>query len=122
MANLTSAGIAEAEVLRDAAGPAAPAAERAAERSYDHAAAAAATSWRRRRSDERRLVAAQIASSRRAPAGSRGKAGSATTAAGSGPLAQAPTLAAAVQARQRALERQARGPRPQRISQARSRS
>jgi signal transduction histidine kinase/DNA-binding response OmpR family regulator len=105
VANLTSAGIAEAEVLRDAGGPAAPAERRSAVDEYN---AAAAMAIRLARGDptSERLVAAQIAAQARA----RQVAGvgkRATTTAGNGALAQATTIAAADQARQQNLERHA---------------
>jgi signal transduction histidine kinase/CheY-like chemotaxis protein/HAMP domain-containing protein len=105
VANLTSAGITEAEVIRDAGGPTAPVERRSAARAFD-AAAAVATTLARGDPASERLVAAQIAAQTRA----RQLAGVgklATTAAGSGALAQATTIAAANQARQQNLERQA---------------
>jgi signal transduction histidine kinase/DNA-binding response OmpR family regulator len=105
VANLTSAGIAETEVLRDASGPAAPAERRSALDAYNAAAAAATTVAHGDPTGER-LVAAQIAAEARARR-LAGAARLATTAAGSGALAQATTIAAANQARQQNLERQA---------------
>ncbi len=104
-ANLTSAGIAEAEVLRDAAGPAAPAARLQARRNY---AAAASTATKLAQSDPAtaRLVAAQIA--QQAQARLLAATGRLTTAeATGGALQRSTAIAASIQAREQALESQA---------------
>ncbi len=115
VANLTSAGIEEAEVLRDASGSAAGVERRSAVRAFDASAAVAA---RLTRTDpvSAHLVAAQIAAERTARRFAQvGKLKNA--AASGGPLQQETTIAAAIQARQQNLERQA-GNRAQ--SQSRS--
>ncbi len=104
-ANLTSAGIAEAEVLRDSAGPAAPAARLEARRNY---AAVAATATKLARSDPAtaKLVAAQIAE--QAQARRLAATGRLTTAeAGGGPLQRSSAIASSIQARQQTLQSQA---------------
>jgi signal transduction histidine kinase/CheY-like chemotaxis protein len=105
-ANLESAGIAEEEVLRDARGPLAAAARRRADVAYA-TAAAAATSLARSDPTSERLVHAQIAAESRARALAASGRFS-TAGAGSGPLASARTLSAAVQARQLARREAAR--------------
>ena len=102
VANLTSAGISEAEVLRDARGPTAPAARRAAEQQY---AEAAALATRLTRSDpvSAKLLQRQIAAQARARhLAMTGRLGTAQSTGG--PLQRATTLANEVQARQQVLE------------------
>jgi|SRR5579884_894711 len=105
-ANLSSASIAEAEVLRDVRGPGAPRARREAAAAFAVAAAAA----RALASDDppsRRLVQQQIS----AEAQARRLAGSGRlTAAGAtgGPLARVQQLSAALQTRQLLRQRAAR--------------
>ena len=105
VANLTSASLAEAEVLRDARGPAAYAARREAFRGFA-GAALNATALARSDPHSARLVAGQIAeqqSIRRLA--TQGRLG---TAAGSVPLERAGMLAVALQARQQARQATAR--------------
>ena len=105
-ANLGSAGVIEAEVLRDARGPAAAAARRQAESSYRNAAATAAT-LARGDPISARLVRAQIgaeALARRLAAAGQAQA----ALAPSGPIARARSLARALQARQGQRQQTAR--------------
>lgn len=105
VANLTSAGISEAEVLRDASGSAAPAARAAAKRAYNDAAAVAI---RLARPDppSAKLVAEQIAEQARARhLASIGRFQ--TAQATGGPLQRSAGLAGQVQARQQTLAREA---------------
>jgi signal transduction histidine kinase/DNA-binding NarL/FixJ family response regulator/HAMP domain-containing protein len=103
-ANLTSAAIAEEEVLREAHGPTAATARRQVAAAYDRAATSA-TDLARNDPQSRRLVGEQIAAEQAARrlAGS-GQLATATT----GPLAQARALATELQARQAARQTQAR--------------
>ena len=103
-ANLASAGIAEEEVLRDARGPSAAAARRQVAAAFNRAAATAA-SLARSDPTSHRLVQQQVAAERTAR--TLAVRGSFSTAL-SGPLAQARRLAAELQARQAALQNQAR--------------
>ncbi|HET8977986.1 MAG TPA: ATP-binding protein [Solirubrobacteraceae bacterium] len=102
VANLTSAGVVEAEIERDASGPGAPAARRQAAGAFAHAAQSARALAA---SDpaSARLVAQQIgleqAAAAAAAGGHLGSAG-----AGGGPLARAGFVADLLQARQRARQ------------------
>ena len=105
VANLTSAGIAEAEVLRDSSGPTAAAARGQAEQNFGRDAAVAASHTS---SDptSRALLADEIAQQSRArQLAAAGKLGNAE--AMGGPLQRATTIAGMLQRRQQALERQA---------------
>ncbi len=105
VANLTSAGVVQAEVVRDARGSGAPGARRAAAAAFDRAAEAA-TGLAASDRPSIPLVAEQIALERQAAAAAARRAGTASTATGGGPLAQAGAVADRLQARQRS--RQAR--------------
>ncbi|MDQ6834780.1 MAG: ATP-binding protein [Actinomycetota bacterium] len=104
-ANLTSAGIAEAEVRRDATGPTAPPARARAAHAFSVAAAAA---LRLARSDPRSelLIRGQISQQRLARQRAAGHTLGPAAAQG-GPLAAAGRLAAQVQARQQVRQRRA---------------
>ncbi|MGI8903103.1 MAG: ATP-binding protein [Solirubrobacteraceae bacterium] len=106
-ANLTTASIAEEEVLRYARGPAASRARRRAALAYDRAAQIA-TSLAHRDGPSTRLVAGQIAAE-----GAIRELTPASSTAGSAalhrPLARARSLAAALQARQQTRQSAARG-------------
>jgi signal transduction histidine kinase/HAMP domain-containing protein len=102
VANLTSAGVVQVEIERDATGPAAPAARRRAATAFARAAGAV-TSLAASDPPSARLVAQQIALERAAgapPAGRR----PASAATGGGPLALAGAVADRLQARQRARQ------------------
>jgi signal transduction histidine kinase/ActR/RegA family two-component response regulator/HAMP domain-containing protein len=105
VANLNSAAISEAEVLRDARGPTASSERYRARAAFD-AAAAGAVRLARPDPASARLVAQEIglqhAVRRLAPAGRLG------TAAGGGPLAQATLVAERLQTRQQARQAGAR--------------
>ena len=102
VANLTSAGVVQVEILHDARGPAAPAARRQAAAAVARSAQTA-TSLATSDPVSARLVAAQIALQRRAAQlAARGRLSS--TGAGGGPLAQAGVIADQLQARQQARE------------------
>jgi signal transduction histidine kinase/HAMP domain-containing protein len=105
IANLTSEGISEAEVLRDARGPGAAAERQAAERQYARAAAVA-TNLTRSDPVSANFVARQIAAQARARhLASTGRLSTAQSRGG--PLQRATTLANDAQRRQRTLEAQA---------------
>ena len=98
IANLTSAGVVQVEILHDARGPAAPAARRQAAAEVANAAQTA-TSLAVSDPISARLVAQQIALQRQAARlAARGKLSS--TGAGGGPLAHAGLIADQLQARQ----------------------
>jgi signal transduction histidine kinase/HAMP domain-containing protein len=102
VANLTSAGVVQVEIGRDATGPGAPAAREMAATGFAHAARAA-TALGAGDPPSARLVARQIALERAAaalPATSR----PAAAGPGAGPLAGAGAVADQVQARQRARQ------------------
>ncbi len=103
-ANLAGAGVAEEEVLRDAAGPSAATDRREMTATYD-AAAATAASLARGDPPSERLVREQLAAQEAARAAAA--RGSFSTAV-SGPLARARSLAAELQGRQAARQTQAR--------------
>ncbi len=105
-ANLTSAGIAQAEVLRDVHGGAAPSARRQIDRAYSETARLA-VALARGDQPSLRLVQGQIA----AQASARKLAARGSLAgvnAASGPLVRARTLASQLQARQQARQDAAR--------------
>jgi signal transduction histidine kinase/CheY-like chemotaxis protein len=105
VANLTSLGIAEAEVLRDSSGPGAPAARAAAERNFNREATFA-TSLTRSDPISARLLAEQIAQQSQARRlAAAGKLDNAE--AKGGPLFRATRIATILQTRQHTLERQA---------------
>jgi signal transduction histidine kinase/CheY-like chemotaxis protein len=105
VANLASAGIAEAEVLRDATGPSAPAARAAMRSAFDRAAAMARRLVANDPHSER-LLEAQIAEQARARR--LAHAGRLQTAqAPGGPLEQTSRLAGELQTRQQTLQQQA---------------
>src|SRR5581483_3804379 len=105
-ANLAAAGVAEEEVLRDAHGPSAHTARSAAAAQYKAAASAASALVGGDRPSAR-LLAGEIAAERKARAlAARG--GFVLASAARGPLAQARTFAAQVQARQQVRQRSAR--------------
>jgi signal transduction histidine kinase/CheY-like chemotaxis protein len=103
-ANLAGASVAEEEVLRDASGPAAPAARRKMTAAFD-AAAATAASLARGDPPSERLVQGQITAMHAARAAAAN--GSFSTAV-SGPLATARRLATQLQVRQAARQAEAR--------------
>jgi signal transduction histidine kinase/HAMP domain-containing protein len=105
VANLTSAGVVQAEIQRDARGPAAPAARRQAAAAFNRAAQSA-TSLAASDPPSARLVAQQIALQREAAAAAAGGR-AAAAGAGGGSLAQAGVIADRLQARQRARQTQA---------------
>jgi signal transduction histidine kinase/CheY-like chemotaxis protein len=105
-ANLSAAGIAEVEVLRDAGGPNAAAERAEATSDYAHYASLA-TGLARADPVSAHLVAAQIAAEQRARALLRSGRLTAATAV-SGPLAAGRTLATQVQTRQATRQSQAR--------------
>jgi signal transduction histidine kinase/HAMP domain-containing protein len=105
VANLTSAGVVQAEIQRDARGPGAPAARVSAAAAFERAARAA-TALAATDPTSARLVAQQIALQRQAAQQAAGHA-AAPTGAGGGPLAQAGAIADRLQARERARQSQA---------------
>jgi signal transduction histidine kinase/HAMP domain-containing protein len=113
VANLTSASIAEAEVLRDASGPTADRVQQRAHHAYRRAAAAAA---RLARSDPQslRLLAGQLAA--QAEVRRLAAAGKLTNSAGATPLARSEILANQLQESQQDRQEQARS-----IARSRSR-
>jgi signal transduction histidine kinase/ActR/RegA family two-component response regulator/HAMP domain-containing protein len=107
VANLTSAGVVQAEVMRDARGPAAPAARLQAAASFNRAARSA-TALAASDPPSARLVAQQIAYQREAAAAAAGRRAS-RVGTGGGPLAQAGAVADRLQTRQRARQAAASG-------------
>jgi signal transduction histidine kinase/HAMP domain-containing protein len=105
VANLTSAGVVQTEIQRDARGPGAPPARQAAAAAFDRAAQSA-TSLAASDPPSARLVTEQITLERQAVAVAAGRR-AATGAGSGGPLAQAGAVADRLQSRQRARQAQA---------------